>query len=110
MRENKLLWLMLVFVCLVSGFDTYMSIKIGHKLQYIELNPIALFLILLDNGSVALMIGIKSTLGMFASVVLAQIILSGCKFKRTIIYSISVMQFVVLLSYYPLLYSEHFPY
>ena len=53
----SIFWL---FILLVSGYDTYLSIKYSSQLYQHELNPVGIVLMDLDDGDVALFMAAKT--------------------------------------------------
>ena len=51
--------LMLLFIGTVGAYDSYIAIKFQDILYEAELNPIARYLIYLDEGGVSLLVGLK---------------------------------------------------
>ena len=97
-------WLAMIFIAGVSSFDSYMSACAGRNLGAVELNPMAKYLIDLDGGDIALLVGFK-TLGT-ALVLLLCFALRNRKYKNfdIVIWSLIVVQIAVLCSYVPFLF------
>jgi len=53
-------WLAMVLIAGISSFDSYMSARAGFDLGPVELNPMAKYLINLDGGGIALLVGFKT--------------------------------------------------
>ena len=86
-----------VFIGMASAVDVYVSIKTQEYLYEMEMNPIGRFLIEADKGDIALFMGTKVA----GTVVALGILILLYQFKRKwawySIWSLSVMQFGVLV-------------
>ncbi len=58
-RSNILLTALWLFIGLVAAYDVYLSIKYQDTLRFQELNPIGIWLMEMDGGSVAAFMGAK---------------------------------------------------
>ena len=52
-------YMQLVFISLVASYDSYLAVKLRDTLYVEELNPLGRMLIRMDNGDVALFMGLK---------------------------------------------------
>jgi len=97
-------WVAVLFVAGASSFDSYMSARAGLELGPIELNPMAKYLIDLDGGGVALLIGFK-TFGTAIALLLCSMLRSE-RYKNLdiVMWSLIVVQVAVLCSYIPFLF------
>ena len=65
MRERNsvvariLFYIQLIFISLVASYDSYLAVKLRDTLYNNELNPLGRMLIRMDNGDVALFMGVK---------------------------------------------------
>jgi hypothetical protein len=54
-----LFYIQLIFISLVASYDSYLAVKLRDTLYGAELNPFGKLLIRMDNGDVALFMGLK---------------------------------------------------
>ena len=54
-----LFYIQLIFISLVASYDSYLAVKLRDTLYGAELNPFGKLLIRMDNGDVALFMGMK---------------------------------------------------
>ena len=94
----------MVLVAGISSFDSYMSARTGFDLGPVELNPMAKYLIDLDGGGIALLVGFK-TFGT-ALVLLICTGLRDRKYKNlgVVVWALIAVQIAVLCSYIPFLF------
>ena len=52
-------YIQLIFISLVASYDSYLAVKLRDTLYSEELNPLGRMLIRIDNGDVALFMGVK---------------------------------------------------
>ena len=89
-----------LWVWLISMLDHYLTIKLQQVIIHDEKNPIGLFLIELDSGSVALFMTAK----MMCLWIIAGVILSFYHKNKTLAYvcvvALSIVQFFLLLYFF----------
>jgi len=91
----------MVWLCVVAGFDTYMTVKSQEYLVHFELNPLARILLEWDGGGVALLIGAKLALFGIVTMICTRMIESGSKYTKTVLVTLAVIHIYVLFHYWP---------
>jgi hypothetical protein len=97
-------WLAMIVIAGISAFDSYMSAIAGASLGPLELNPMAKYLINLDGGRVALLVGCKTFGTAFAMLVCASMRHARYKHMGVVIWALILVQIGVLCSYIPFLF------
>jgi hypothetical protein len=97
-------WLAMLVIASISAFDSYMSILAGADLGPRELNPMAKYLINLDGGRVALMVGCKTFGTSLALLLCASMRHARYKHMSVVIWALILVQIGVLCSYIPFLF------
>ena len=97
-------WLAMIVIAGISAFDSYMSTLAGASLGPMELNPMAKYLINLDGGRVALLVGCKTFGTAFALLVCASMRHARYKHLSVVIWALIIVQLGVLCSYIPFLF------
>ena len=87
---------MWLFIGFASAFDIYMSIKTQEYLLGLEMNPVGRWLIRLDDGDVALFMGIKTAGTTLALGILVWLYFHKRSWAWISIFFVSLMQLFVL--------------
>tara|TARA_B100000700_G_scaffold327015_1_gene440279 strand:+ start:2519 stop:2806 length:288 start_codon:yes stop_codon:yes gene_type:complete len=91
----------IIFIAAVSAFDSYMTVVVGPALGPIELNPLAKYLIDLNGGGVALLIGLKTFGTAMALLICHYLYICKYKFLNVVMWMMVLVQLIVMASYVP---------
>ena len=94
-------WVSLVLIVAISGYDTYMTVQLQENLISRELNPLAKYLLVLDDGKVSLLLGCKVFGTSVTAISLAYLRLCKYRYLWVVTSSLLFVQTLVVLSYFP---------
>lgn len=97
-------WLALAFIGGVSAYDSFMSVESEDYLAAVELNPMAKYLIDLNGGGVALLVGVK-TFSTSTALLICHCLFVG-RYRRIsiVMWALVIVQFALLCNYIPYLF------